>query len=199
MATEKTQASFGSGRPNETTLGEAHALALLHGTAIDAPDVHQMIAACVPESGFKVLAYPCTYGEYYGKAYPKRRWKAGAAGDLDQKLHDTSSIANQRGTKPALELLSRKVPTARPEAISQRCHLGSRRESRRAPTESRCNVRKLFSVHQTGVEQATGARELARGGAENRAAPCLTVGVSAWEPEPHLTRRLQASAGRLPP
>jgi len=95
MAAKKIPASFWSGPPreNEETLGEAHALALLHGDVHAAPAVHQMIAACMPGSGYAVMAYPCTYAEHYSKTHEQRRWNEGRAKLLDEKLHEFARAA----------------------------------------------------------------------------------------------------------
>jgi len=166
MQPERIQASFGKGRPNETTLGEAHALAVLYGNASDAPAVHQLIAACAPESGFMVLAYPCTYGEYYGKFYAKRRWVADAAADLSQQLHELARLAIQHRSE--VEAIHRncfrdyrmiKDPQDRKERASRFC-----RETRailvKQPTTTPVNGAPLqvLSPHVIGAPAARPSR-----------------------------------------
>jgi len=76
----RQQASFhsGGGRTGRETFGEAHALAAYYGEPGAAVAVHYAIAACLPDAGYPLKSYPCTYAPHYG-GYPERQWPADRA------------------------------------------------------------------------------------------------------------------------
>lgn len=87
-----------STRPNEQTLGEAHALAALHGSKSSAAAVHYAIAALLDghdglfEAGYMLMVYKCRYHDHYS-GYPKRRWDADKARDLPEPMHAVARFA----------------------------------------------------------------------------------------------------------
>jgi hypothetical protein len=88
--------AFGGINRGEKTLGEAHALAALYGNVRAAAAVHQAIATCFPESGFVVMAYPCTYTAHYNTGgHAHRVWPPERASELGERLHQIARLGVQ--------------------------------------------------------------------------------------------------------
>lgn len=88
----------GENRTNEKTLGEAHALAALHGDHRAAAAVHYAIAAILDghdnmyEAGYMMMVYHCRYQHHY-TGYPKRRQTREHARDLAKPLDEVAQFA----------------------------------------------------------------------------------------------------------
>ena len=98
----------GKNRSNEKTLGEAHALATLHGDHRSAAAVHYAIATILDghddmfEAGYMLMVYHCRYQHHYS-GYPKRRWAADKATGLPDPMHKIARFAVKH--KDAIEHL----------------------------------------------------------------------------------------------
>lgn len=96
---EHDQASIAFITPRENdrvALGEAHALAVRYGNKEAASSIHQAIAACVPESGYRILLhYPrCTYGQHFSESLAEeRRWGSDHAIGLPERFHELARMA----------------------------------------------------------------------------------------------------------